>query len=298
MSRDGYQILFTIPSSEHDFGLSGEHGILALGGGTQREGAWVCRELNLVRLSVELELPDAVLREDMDRATADEALRLLAAAGEAARRYLREYVDLIRTRHGQFWLAHSAQNPRLAWPTKVVSRATGERIRLGYGDPLKGVWHDSDEALSVDAHAEALREAELDELATVPELLLADAMYLAWTSDAPQYREAVLLAAVAAEVKIKETLDRVCAEAARPVLAFALSSHRGAPALYDKAAEAVTGRSYRKENPGLYQSLVRLFKDRNEVAHRANMVEPRQAKADLVAARDAIRWADGLLGRG
>lgn len=300
VDRDGYHIHFTIPASQEDFGLAGDPDVFALGGGWQRENEWTCRELGLVRLSVELKLPDAVLKEELDRATIDEAYKLLAAAANAATRYLRDYLDLIRTRHGQFWLAYSSQSPKLVGPTTVVDRATGERIRTGYNDPLKAVMHASEQALSADAHAEALREVEQGDTATVPDLLLADAMYLAWTSDALQYREAVLMAAMAAEVKIKETLDLVCAESARPILAFALRNPRDvsvqAVALYDKAAEAVTGRSVRKENPKLYKSLIRLFEDRNDVAHRANTAKPDQIRADLVAARDAILWADDLVG--
>jgi hypothetical protein len=296
--RDGYRMKFSIPSHEKDFGLSGKRDVFALGGGWQSGDEWTCRELGLVRLSVELDLPDAVLGQVLERETVDEAHKLLGAAADAARRYVRDYIDLIRTRHGQFWLAFGAQSPELVWLTTVIDRATGKRIRTGCSDPMRAVIHDGEQALSAEVHAQALRETERGESGSVPELLLADAMYLAWTADTPQYREAVLMAAVAAEVKIKETLDAVCAEQVRPILAFALNNPRDvsvqAVALYDRAAEAVTGRSLRKEYRDLYKSLTCLFEDRNAVAHRAHSVEPDQVSADLIAARDAILWAGGL----
>jgi hypothetical protein len=42
-----------------------------------------------------------------------------------------------------------------------------------------------------------------------------------------------------------------------------------AAALYDKAAEAITGRSLRKEDRQLYKNLEGLFRHRNAVAHYA-----------------------------
>lgn len=67
-----------------------------------------------------------------------------------------------------------------------------------------------------------------------------------------------------------------------------------AAALYDKAAEAVTGRSLRKEDRQLYKNLEGLFRHRNAVAHRADEVQAEQVRADIVTARDAMMWADSL----
>ena len=301
VDRDGYRIHFTIPASEDEFGPAWESGESVLAGGAQASdsGEWTCRMLQLVRLSVELELPDAAIEDDLDRQTIDDSSRLLWLAADAARRFVYDYVTRVRTRHGQYWLAHSAEGPRVAWLTTVVDRGTGKKLRIGYADPLKtGVWPSGMDALSTAAHAEAIRAIEMEAEASVPELLLADAMYLAWTADSPRHREAVLLAAVAAEVKIKESLDSACAEPARPLLEFALQNPRDvsvqAAALYDKAAEAVTGRSLRKEDRQLYKGLESLFKHRNAVAHGAVVVQAKQVRADIVAAREAMKWADSL----
>lgn len=301
VDRGGYRIHVTIPASEDEFGPAWESGesVLAEGAQASDSGEWTCRMLQLIRLSVELELPDAALDDDLDRQTIDDTSRLLWLAADVARRCLYDYVTHVRISHGQFWLAHSAEGPRVAWRTTVVDRGTGNKVRIGYSDPLKtGVWPCGKDALSAAAHAEAIRAVEIEAEAGVSALLLADAMYLAWTADSPQHREAVLLAAVAAEVKIKESLDSACAEPARPLLEFALQNPRDvsvqAVALYDKAAEAVTGRSLRKEDRELYKSLESLFKHRNAVAHRAVVVEAEQVRADIMAARDAMKWADSL----
>jgi hypothetical protein len=87
--------------------------------------------------------------------------------------------------------------------------------------------------------------------------LIADAKYLASLSDPPQLREAVLLAAIACEVTIKQTLRAACSNAARPVLDWALDNPRDvseqAAGLFDKTAKAVTGRSLREENKAVHK---------------------------------------------
>jgi len=299
VERAGRRVHFSFPANETDFGLERVTDERAFAGGVQREGEWVSRTLGLVRLSVELQLPDAAAEEHPDRATIDEVLELVRSAAEVARGCLHDYVDLVRTHYGQYWLAHSGQIPRMAWLTSVVDMGSGERLRYGYSDPLKVHVHLGSE-LSANAHTDALQGVEKGQTAGVPELLLADAMYLAEISDARQYREATIMAAVAAEVRIKEVLDLVCPDASRSILDFALNNPRDvsvqAAALYDKAAEAVTGRSLRKENRQLYKSLSGLFEHRNAVAHRAFAVEKSQVAADVAAARDALQWADSLIG--
>lgn len=296
--RRGHEIHVTLPATMDDFGLMSDFAEPALGGGTQKDDKWISRSVTLMRLSVDLELPDSATDDSPNRATIDEVHGLLGSAADVARKLLHEYIDLVRTRQGQYWLGHSAQSPRVTWLTTVVDRETGGRIRIGYNDPITVVRIGDERALSVADHEETLEAVETGSLADLPELLLADARHLAWSSEPQQYREAVLMAAVAAEIKIKETLHRVCPEPGRSILAFALRNPRDvsvqAASLYDKAAEAVTGRSLRKEDFEAYKALERLFVDRNAVAHRAQPMRGDEVRNDLIAAGKALQWADTL----
>jgi len=301
VSHDGYRIHFSLPSAEGGFLPAWGVRECALSGGSQhREShAWLCRMVNMVRLSVELELPDAASAQHPDISAVDEVDRLVRRAADAARSCLYSYLAVIRAGHGQYWLAHSAERPEVTSLTTIVDSSSGSRISIGYGDPLRmGVWPCSKDAISMDVHESAVRSTEVEATLGVPEVLLADAMYLVWTAAVPQYREALLLAAMAAEVKIKQSLELACPESARPLLEFALHNPRDvsmqAAGLFDKAAKATVGRSLREENQRLYKDVVRLFENRNAVAHRAHKVEPESVKADIRASQEAIMWADAL----
>ena len=274
-----------------------------LGGGTQSTGGeWLVRAVLLVRASVNVNLPYE--REELDdgrlpRDSYDEGQQELARAADAARRAVGDYVAEVRARHKQHWLGLSGVTPRIGGLTQVIERGTSRRYRTGYQDPLRVISFGDEHAINLSQHKTVLEKIRDEYNAPLEESLFADAKYLAWIADPPQLREAVLLAAVACEVKIKQMLYLACPPEASPILDWALNSPRDvsqqAVGLFDKVAEAVTGRSLRLEGKSVYKDLDKLFQDRNAIAHRGSAIEPSEVRSHLRAAEAAIAWADSLL---
>jgi hypothetical protein len=83
-------------------------------------------------------------------------------------------------------------------------------------------------------------------------------------SDPPRRRESLLLAAVACEVKIKQTLREVCPPESRALLDYALDNPREvtlqAAGMYDKPAKSVAVRSVRDTDKALWKGIEALFK--------------------------------------
>ncbi len=300
LERDGRCIYFTFPRMEDDFGLRPNDKLKALGVGVTKkdEVKWLSREVLLLRVSVDIELPDEAREPKPEREVTNGVFERLNEAADVARSALRNYLDLVRTRGNQHWLSHSAGAPEVSWLTNVIEINSQRRLPFSYCDPITIVMMGPEVALSTEMHRELLNAAaEKDQPDTV-ESLLADAQYLAWSSKPPQYRESLLLAAVAAEVKIKTRLEQICPIEGKDILQFALRNPRDvsvqAASLYDKAAQAVANRSFRHENRKAYKSLERLFQVRNAVAHRAQTIEKKEVREGLNAAKAAIQWVDSL----
>src|SRR5207244_2004816 len=105
--------------------------------------------------------------------------------------------------------------------------------------------------------------------------LLADARFYAWHASQPNPRIAVLLAAIATEVRIKAFLTSSATPEQAPLVNLILSSPQdvslAAVSLFDKGLLAVCGRSLRADDPAGYKALIGLFEARNKLAHRGGL---------------------------
>jgi hypothetical protein len=130
--------------------------------------------------------------------------------------------------------------------------------------------------------------------APVPESILSDAFYLGGWAHPPDFTRAVLLAAIACEVKAKNTLTELAPLPAAPLLDAMLSLPRAFPFaaidLFDSVAGAILGRSLRKQDAGLFKRVRHLFEIRNQIAHRAQEPDQEKAKDVLRAAKEAFDW--------
>lgn len=129
--------------------------------------------------------------------------------------------------------------------------------------------------------------------------LLADARHLA-ARPQQDWQRAVLAAAIATEVRVKQALRAAANDDLRPLVDFALDNPRdvsvAAPNLFDKAMHAVCGRSLRDEDRRLFKEVDLLFRVRNGVAHHAHRPEAGEGQRAVKAAVDAFVWLDSLPG--
>ena len=298
----GRTVTLTFPASETDFGVRPDDlDMYTLGGGMKHSDTdvWLTRSVQLIRVTVELEIPMPTGdTSEVSPEVINQTQARLADAAEVARAAMRRYLDFARTTMGQHWLGHSGKLPRVAWLTEVRDVATGERVRTGFQDPLQLFGGGHETAITSDIHRDLIDRVRGFEEPSLPEVLLADAKYLAWRARPPQSREALLLAAIACEVAIRDCLRAACPEISRAVLEYAIASPRDvsvqAIGLFDKAALAVTGRSLRLEDKELYKQVDILFQNRNDVAHRGGEKTSEAVRGGIMAAANAIVWAGTL----
>jgi hypothetical protein len=221
---------------------------------------------------------------------------LLDELHQTARSVMSDFTTWARVQGRQHWLGIGEESPYgLAWADLVDL--------------------DANEVLPVDKYIAAtgtirfveprqvLRQEQVDQLRKVlvapqrpslPEDLLADASYYAGEANPPDRPRALLIAAVACEVKIKDTLRERVASAAAGLLELALRNTRPTVALFGKVCKEVTGRSLREDNRDLYNKLDDLFDRRNDLAHHGQAPTDAQVKESMQAAADVFRWLDAL----
>ena len=118
------------------------------------------------------------------------------------------------------------------------------------------------------------------------DVLLADARFVADTAEPPDPSRALLIVAVACEVKIKSFLRASANRDQAPLLELLLSHPRdwslAAAALFDKPLKIVAGRSLKDEPGDLWKRIDKLFQRRNALAHRGKRpTERRGSRSDL-----------------
>jgi hypothetical protein len=150
---------------------------------------------------------------------------------------------------------------------------------------------------SANASSLAERLARNGEAVPIAETLLADALYFIGLNP-PDWQRAVLIAAIACEVKVKDTLRRKVLPDRLPFVDLILENPRdwsiAAVALFDKAMNAALGRSLRAERQEVYKDITKLFEVRNRIAHRGEKPDDEDARRVVLAGREVFRWLDGL----
>ena len=322
-----HAITLILPAGRDDFGLSTNTiGLSALGGYNlhRDSGDLLAAEVRIIRVEVQVESdlkapPEsnaaskpAEPRPDTDELAkqgsaepgvnvVEEGLRILKETVNIAREYAQKYISLVRTQLDQYWLGSSESQLRVTWLSELID-SDGRRIPVGYNDPFGPVMmHFSDSALSRELHVKLMREASEGIAPDLADTFLRDAEYAAYAVAHPNLRQAVLLAAVACEIKIKETISTLASSEQQPLVNLLLENPRdwtmAAAALFDKGMEAICGRSLRKENLALYKEVDLLFRDRNNIAHKGGT---RVSSDDVLlkhisSAKSTFEWLDDIL---
>jgi hypothetical protein len=114
----------------------------------------------------------------------------------------------------------------------------------------------------------------------------------------PLVQQAILVAAVAVEVKTKATLRRVTSADKAALVDLILDNPRdvsvAAVNLLHRTMEASIGRSLQKDDPALFRAADRLFIVRNGIAHRGEAPTGEEARELVDAAVRIFDWLDRL----
>lgn len=206
--------------------------------------------------------------------------------------------------HGQPWLGLHGQPVRRVG-NHLLGDDSVDIADYGFSEDVLPAIEDErepayDGGASLDtAHSSSLAQ-ELgrgDVALPIAETFLADALYFIGLRP-PDCQRAVLIAAIACEVKVKDTLRLKVPPDRRPLVDLLLENPRdwsiAALALFDKATDAALGRSLRTDHREVYKDVCRLFELRNRIAHRGEKPDDTEASRVVLAARQVFRWLDEL----
>jgi hypothetical protein len=298
MSCDGMLVQVTLPRREDDF-LSwrpfvpgGYRALLDWGKGDE-----VAVYVILVTVEVEADVTTAAPLEGEMLTRASNAVDKARRAGEQV---VAAFVAWVRATTRMTELALSSEVPSLAGPARAVDAETGRRLNVGPSLNIVAVARDpaGKYRLAATDMEEIFQRVRRDQEAPVAETLLADAEYYA-NHGVNDLRRAVLMAAIACEVKVKEVLRGRASDVQKTLVDFALDNPReialtAAGGLFDKLMLATLGQSLKRDDKMLFQNIVLLYEVRNRIAHRGTMPDTAEARRVVNAARRCFMWLDNL----
>jgi hypothetical protein len=223
----------------------------------------------------------------------------VARASEAADLAVERLLAWVRVRHDQVWLGLASEQVQSVGSEEGVDADAGRRLpwparrdmlfrAVEPGAPLDPAAIDGLRALIEGAATPALADT-----------LLADARFLASEADPTDPSRALLIAAVACEVKIKTTLRAMSTDEQRPLTELLLGNPRdwslAAAALFNRPLEIVAGHSLKEHNDPLWKRIDKLFNRRNGLAHREEIPSEDDARDGVLAAREVFSWLDSLV---
>jgi hypothetical protein len=194
--------------------------------------------------------------------------------------------DALRLAHPPSGLAGNA--PEVIKLT-AVDATTQEEVRIG-ATPNRSY----PMIVGLPAADKEIVQRALDGRLQVPEILLAQAAYWIRSTPDPKHGLGVVLVAMACETKGRRVLSQSVSEEMEPLLAVLFERHNifqsSAKELFGHIAEAVLGRSIRKDDPKLFTQVGKLFELRNKMAHTGSEPPRRAAWKMVLTGYSVFGW--------
>ena len=150
-----------------------------------------------------------------------------------------------------------------------------------------------EQVLDGDRLAQFLSATSKGSRPSLAQSILTDAAFYASDAEPPDPTRAVLTAAIAAELKVKQTLLEAAEGPLGELVALLIERPRdyslAAIALYDKPLRIVLGVSLRESDKPLYKRIDTLFQRRNDIAHRGRPIDESEARELVGTAYSAFR---------
>lgn len=187
-------------------------------------------------------------------------------------------LEWIRTEGNQHWLGLAGAAPEAVGHAELVDVAGWTRIPVTVSiEPVVLKQVSEEQVLSAGRLAVLLSIASKGARPSLADSILVDAAFYASDAEPPDPMRAVLTAAIAVELKVKQTLLEAAEGPLRELVAVLFESPRdyslAAVALFDKPLRIVLGVSLRESDKALYKRIETLFKRRNDVAHRGKAID-------------------------
>lgn len=245
-----------------------------------------------VSIETELDFPEVKPAEYSQelRTSAEDALKAgIQMATEVAGQFVRH---ARASAPGQSWLGLSAHPPSQYGVARLEYRMSGEMI-FGLGPERSMVFRSSRLRLERSAMELIAERMASCEEPLVAESLLADAWHLADATAANDQDRAVLMAAVACEVKAKLHI-RLSVESGREKLVEVILKRRSnLPDLLDEVLDAACGISLRRKSPALFKQVRALSQQRNAIVHTGERnLHVEDVRFPNRVATDLFHWLD------
>jgi hypothetical protein len=227
---------------------------------------------------------------------ANEAFRAIDELEPWARSLAGEFLDWMRIRGAQPWLGVHGHRPDLARSPQLFEEASGRRLPIGTHRSVGLAVGDA--ALGPELLEQIRFLLARGEPPPIAEGFLADAKFFAG-SDVPGDRaRAVLLAAIATELKAKETLRLKSSPSGLGLLRVLMPANRPmrvpVAELFDSIALVCVGQSLATRDEPLLRAIRKLFTARNGIAHTGVMPDIETTKAAVHASAQSFAWLDLL----
>ena len=300
LDRGGVHVMITLPDRDQVFSLVNDpwRGIRA-------HLAWQSSEGEVWAATV----TEFEVRVDMRRDGEEHVRAVLGRAFPVAAGAVESFVAWIRTRGRQYWLPSWYDGFIDLSRAKLVYARTDTEVvdRRPWNPPMTAFGRSREEAVTPEELDYVISALQADEAPPDENVLLADAQAVL-RNPGPARRDtarAVLLAAMAAEKKIKATLVAKAPEELHDLLDILLENPRDVSIatgqLLDKPLKAVLGVSLREQDTTLFKDVTDktktrwgLFPLRNRVAHYAYKPDPAQAEHSVGTAVRLFAWLDAL----
>lgn len=257
-----------------------------------RDSATAALVLFQVAIETELEFP-AQKPAELDEGQRQAVETCLREAIDRASNVAGRFVRHVRAAApAQSWLGLSSHTPKQYGVASLEYLDTGEFI-FGLGE---------EQSVTVRSSRLRLDRADLDRISVdiaseteppVAESLLADAWHLDDATAANDQDRAVLVAAVACEVKSKQAIRRSVGKDRVPLAEMILKRRSNLPELLDEVLEACCDISLRRADAELYQRVKALSYQRNAIVHSGRRDEGGPAMAMPAATASRIfEWID------
>lgn len=301
---DGAVVRVTLPSDEKAFSdlpdgsqqallpsLAGSGPVFAEAGRDARTAALILFEVT-VETTTDFPTPKPAELTDELRRIADAEIEAVKPTAEAVASSFVRHLRAAAPR--QSWLGLSAHPPAQYGIAQLEYRSTGERI-FGYGPPQSVTMRSSQLRLDLVDIEMIVKDVAAWREPGIAESLLADAWHLTDAEAANDQDRAILVAATACEVKVKQFIqDRVHADG-RAMANMILSRRSNLPELLDEVLLATLGVSLKKENGELFKTVASLAAQRNAIIHggRRNP-KAEQARMPAQVGSSLFEWLDQL----
>ena len=208
-------------------------------------------------------------------------------------RLAHSWLSHVRTATEQPWLGVRAEPPRQHGRCWLEDRDAGVRlIQLG---PLQSA--------SIRLGVPLVSLADLDRVRDLvdgghepptAETLLADARFLVREAEVVDAQRAVLIAAMACEIKVKGWMSANVGQDQSELLRLVLQRTSNLPSLLNEPLEAAVGTSLKSADRQLFKAVEHLTALRNRIVHRGDDVEQPEAWRMVVTAQQLFRWLDEM----